>query len=135
MDAKDIRRKLKRETGCRRRNIKVFDKFYTPLTLSVLRASISNYKKDPYVPENWDCDNIARDFVNYVQKRIKNTENKNAAIGIIVVPESRKEDHVQEVFMLDTMSQDVRRRYKVQYLDHRDWKIYAPNRRPKWTLI
>jgi len=108
----------------------MLDSEYSPISSSEVNAFARDYEKDTYVPDVWDCDDIARDFTNYVKKKTKETKNENAAFGWLIFPE-----HVQEVFAEYFKTEARRNRYEVKYLDHRDWRIYTPNRRPRWILM
>jgi hypothetical protein len=128
--ARELKKILKRQTRCSTRHMIILDKEYSPISSSEVRALAKDYKKGAYIPEIWDCDDIARDFVNYVKKTVKNTKNQNVAFGMVVL-----RDHAQEVFIDETDKLSKRNRYIARYMDHRDWSIYIPNERPKWIII
>jgi len=108
----------------------VLDKEYAPISVTEVRALIRDYKNEKFIPEIWDCDDIARDFVNYVKKQVKEVRSENAAFGMLVFW-----DHAQEVFVEKNKNISRRNVYTVRYMDHRDWSVYNPNERPKWIVI
>lgn len=107
----------------------VVDKYYSPISVSQVRALTKDYKKAAYIPEIWDCDDIARDLINYVKTQAKEVLGKNVAFGMLVL-----RDHAQEVFVEENKNLSRRKNYTVYYMDHRDWSIYRPNARPKWIV-
>ena len=138
MNAKELKKALRRQCGCSTRHMVVMDKYYSPISVSEVRALTKDYEKAAYIPEIWDCDDIARDFVNFtardflnfVKKTTKEVLGKNVAFGMLVL-----RDHAQEVFVDELPKSSRRKRSIVEYLDHRNWRIYAPNERPKWIII
>lgn len=137
MNAKELKKVLRRQTGCSTRHMVVLDKEYSPISPSEVRALIKDYEKAAYILEIWDCDDIARDFVNFtardflnfVKKTTKEVLGKNVAFGMLVL-----RDHAQEVFV-ETKRISRRSNYTVRYMDHRYWSIYKPNERPRWIVI
>ena len=108
----------------------ILDKEYNPVSPREVRALVKDYVKAAYIPEIWDCDDIARDIVNYVKTQAKEVLGKNVAFGMLIL-----KDHAQEIFVDKLPKLSKRNRSIVLYLNHTDWRIYAPNKRPKWILI
>ena len=138
MNAKELKKALRRQTGCSTRHMVVLDKEYSPISTSEVWALTKDYSKAAYIPEIWDCDDIARDFVNfiardflnYIKKTTKEVLGKNVAFGMLVL-----RDHAQEVFVEEIENPARRSNYTVRYMDHRYWNVYTPNERPKWIVI
>lgn len=130
MNAKDLKRILRKQTRCSTRHIIMLDKEYAPIQTSKVYALINDYEEATYISEIWDCDDIARDFINYVKKTVKEVSAENVALGMIIF-----KDHAQKIFVEEFKPHSKRDRYKVRYLDHRDWYIYAPNEHPKWIIM
>lgn len=116
----------------------VLDNVYSPISTSEVKGLTKDYEKAAYIPEIWDCDDIARDFVNftardflnYVKKTTKEVLGKNVAFGMLVLRE-----HALEVFVEETKNLSRRSNYTVRYMDHLYWTIYTPNVRPRWIVI
>jgi hypothetical protein len=137
IEARELKKNLRRQCGCSTRHMVVLDKYYSPISVSQVRALMKDYEKAAYIPEIWDCDDIARDYVNFtardflnfVKKTTKEVLGKNVAFGMLVL-----RDHAQEVFVEENKNLSRRKNYTVYYMDHRDWRIYRPNTRPKWIV-
>ena len=122
--ALDLKKILKKATHCSRKNILLWDRIYHTTTYSDIKEQIAKYQKDEYVEDIWDCDNIALDFITQSKKRIKDAKNENATLGMLIT-----NDHAQEIFVTNHKG------YNVYYLDHRDWSIKPPDKRPRWILM
>lgn len=130
ISASELRKILRRATRCSRRNIILLDKYYHTITYSEINALINDYQKAEYEDEIWDCDNIAMDFMVFSKKEIKKTKKENGALGMLITG-----DHVQEIYVEELKQKSDKNKIIVRYIDHRDWSIKLPDKKPRWMIL
>lgn len=127
MNAKDLKRALHRQTKCSSSKIILQDKIYDTVSTAYIQHFVLEYEQDEYIPEQWDCDDQARDFWNYAKKRIKSEQDYNAIMGMLILPA-----HTKLLFATAVPNTDE---IAVKYLDQNGWRITNPNQKPKWIVL
>ena len=130
MNAKELRRLFRKQTGCSYWRMIVPDKSYDVVQSDIMSTLIRTYREDhaEYKGEEWDCDDIARDFWNFAKRVIRDARNENGIVGRAIFPKHAEIIYVQEKYTKDGS-------HPVYYVDQRNWNIYMPNKRPKWIEL
>lgn len=127
MNAKELKRLLRKQTGCSTWRMIVPDKHYHALRIGVMHQLIHVYieNQKKYIDEEWDCDDIARDFWCFTKRVVSKPKKGNGIVGRVIFPDHAEIIYVQERYAKDGLGH-------VFYIDQRDWIIRRPNKKPKW---
>jgi len=106
------------------------DKNYDAVRNGVMSILIRTYREDQkrYIVEEWDCDDIARDFWCFAKRVVSDTTEKNGIVGRVIF-----RDHAEIIYV--EKEPDTRFSDKVQYIDQHDWSIRKPDEKPKWIEL
>lgn len=121
---------LRKQTRCSTWRMRIPDKNYDAMRLGRVQKLIKAYRENSevHIEEEWDCDDIARDFWSFAKEVIKVVKEGNGIVGMVDFP-----DHTQIVYVEEINSKSEP--YHVYYFDQRDWSIHRPNRKPKWIIM
>lgn len=127
MNAKELKRLLRKQTRCSTWRMIVPDEYYDAVKFGTIHQLIKVYREGQkkYVEEEWDCDDIARDFWNYAKRVLADTTKGNGIVGRVIFS-----DHAEIIFVEDLCL--PKENFSVHYIDQRDWSMRLPNKKPKW---
>lgn len=130
MNARELKRLLRKQTRCSYWRMIVPDKYYDTVRGGMMRTLVDLYKEDQerHRDENWDCDDIARDFWCYAKRVIKGPRNENGIVGRVIFP-----DHAEIIYVKTRVLPTALDH--VYYIDQRDWNIRKPYKKPKWIEL
>ncbi|MBE9594791.1 MAG: hypothetical protein IMF19_15075 [Proteobacteria bacterium] len=130
MNAKELKWLLRRQTGCSYHRMIVPDKNYDSVVPGMMHHLIKVYSEDQkkYSGEEWDCDDIARDFWCFAKRVKSNATKENKIVGRVIFPDHAEIIYVQGVHLESNP-------YYVYYVDQRNWHIRKPDKKPKWIEL
>ena len=130
MNAKELKRLLRKQTGCSYRRMIIQDKNYNALQPGAMKRYLKMYNRFDYYDygEEYDCDDVARDLWNFMKRRARIERKENGAVGLLIL-----NDHTQLVCARIEYAQKTP--HSVYYLDQRDSTINRPNEKPKWIIM
>lgn len=106
------------------------DKNYDVVRPGVMHTLIKTYREDQkkHIDEEWDCDDIARDFWCFAKRVHSDRTERNRIVGRVIFHDHAEIIYVQERYIKDNLAH-------VYYIDQRDWGIRKPNKKPKWIEL